>query len=89
PPRDAVHGAIQTLHTAGIRVVMITGDRPDTATAIATQLELSDRDAIRGETVVAMSPEELAEAVASTEVFARVDPESKLRIIEALQAAGE
>jgi P-type Ca2+ transporter type 2C len=89
PPRDAVHGAIETLHTAGIRVVMITGDRPDTATAIAEQLGLSDRDAVGGETVVAMSPEELADAVESTDVFARVDPESKLRIIEALQEAGE
>jgi P-type Ca2+ transporter type 2C len=89
PPRDAVHAAIETLHTAGIRVVMITGDRPDTATAIAEELELSDREAVLGETVVAMSPEELAEAVGSTEVFARVDPESKLRIIEALQGAGE
>ena len=89
PPRDAVPGAIETLHGAGIRVVMITGDRPDTATAIAEQLGLSDRDAVRGETVVAMSAEDLTEAVESTEVFARVDPESKLRIIEALQAAGE
>jgi P-type Ca2+ transporter type 2C len=89
PPRDTAAAAIRTLHAAGIRVVMITGDRPDTAAAIARQLGIDEDDPLTGARLNQLSEEELREAAATTDVFARVDPEHKLRIIEALQAAGE
>jgi P-type Ca2+ transporter type 2C len=89
PPREAAGAAIATLHTAGIRVVMITGDRPDTAAAIADQLGIDAPEPITGEELNRVTPEQLRQVAASTDVFARVDPEHKLRIIEALQQAGE
>ena len=95
PPRESAEQAVATLHTAGIRTVMITGDRPDTASAIADEMHLGeDGDGTGGRVVTgrelrSMSDEELADAVADVEVFARVEPAHKLRIIEALQAAGE
>ncbi|MFP4636601.1 MAG: cation-translocating P-type ATPase, partial [Nitriliruptoraceae bacterium] len=88
PPRTTAGQAIGTLHAAGIRVVMITGDRPDTATAIARQLGIDEPDPVSGEQLNRMTDEELAGAAASVDVFARVDPEHKLRIIEALQQVG-
>ncbi|HKJ54441.1 MAG TPA: cation-transporting P-type ATPase [Nitriliruptoraceae bacterium] len=89
PARDTVVDAIATLDRAGVRVVMVTGDRPDTAAAIANEVGLADVTAVTGAELAEMSDEELAEAVATTNVFARVSPEDKLRIIEAQQAAGE
>jgi P-type Ca2+ transporter type 2C len=89
PPRPAAVTAVQTLHTAGIRTVMITGDRPDTAGAIAAEMDVSGGEVVTGTELAAMSDDQLAEAVRTVEVFARVDPEHKLRIIEALQHAGE
>jgi len=93
PPRESAEEAVATLHTAGIRTVMITGDRPDTASAIADEMQLDQQGAdgrvVTGRELRAMSDEELADAVADVEVFARVEPAHKLRIIEALQAAGE
>jgi P-type Ca2+ transporter type 2C len=89
PPRPAAIGAIQTLHEAGIRTVMITGDRPDTARAIAAEMKVSDGEVITGTELAAMSGDELARAARRVEVFARVDPSHKLQIIEALQQAGE
>jgi P-type Ca2+ transporter type 2C len=89
PPREAAGAAIATLHTAGIRVVMITGDRPDTAAAIADQLGIDAPEPITGEELNSITPEQLRQVAATTDVFARVDPEHKLRIIEALQQAGE
>jgi Ca2+-transporting ATPase len=89
PPRETAIDAVETLHMAGLRTVMITGDRPDTAAAIAAQMQVSEGDVVTGTELAAMSDDELAAAVADIEVFARVDPEHKLRIIEALQAQGE
>jgi Ca2+-transporting ATPase len=89
PPRDSATHAIDTLHAAGIRTVMITGDRPDTARAIASGMGLSRGDVLTGEQLAALSTEEVADAVAGVEVFARVEPAQKLAIIEALQEAGE
>ena len=89
PPRRAAGAAIATLHSAGIRVVMITGDRPDTAAAIAHRLGIDEPDPITGAQLNRWSQEQLREAVATTHVFARVDPEHKLAIIEALQDHGE
>lgn len=68
PPRDEVADAIATLHRAGIRVVMITGDRPDIATAIAARLGFGGDRAVTGRELEAMSADELAAAVAGTDV---------------------
>jgi P-type Ca2+ transporter type 2C len=89
PPRATAVGAIQALHAAGIRTVMITGDRPDTARAIAAEMDVSHGGVITGTALAAMRRDELAEAARSIDVFARVDPAHKLQIIEALQQAGE
>jgi P-type Ca2+ transporter type 2C len=89
PPREAAGAAIAALHAAGIRVVMITGDRPDTAAAIARQLGIDEPEPLTGAQLNRLTPERLRQVVAGTNVFARVDPEHKLRIIEALQEAGE
>ncbi len=89
PPRDTAVEAVATLHAAGIRTVMITGDRPDTAGAIAEEIDLSTGEVVRGQDVAPMGDEELADVIADVEVFARVDPEHKLRIVEGLQRAGE
>jgi len=89
PPREAAGAAIAALHAAGIRVVMITGDRPDTASAIGNHLGIDEPEPATGQQLNRITSEELRETVTHTNVFARVDPEHKLRIIEALQDAGE
>ncbi len=94
PPREEVIPAIAACRSAGIQVKMITGDHALTAAAIAEKIGLSN--AADGETTVhtgteleAMSGTELTQAVRITAVFARVTPEQKLRLVEALQASGE
>jgi Ca2+-transporting ATPase len=68
---------------------MITGDRPDTAGAIAEDIDLSTGRVVSGAELEGMDDDELADVVAEVEVFARVNPEHKLRIVEALQKAGD
>jgi magnesium-transporting ATPase (P-type) len=94
PPREEVIPAIAACRSAGIQVKMITGDHALTAAAIAEKIGLSNAD--NGETTVhtgteleAMNGAELTQAVSITSVFARVTPEQKLRLVEALQASGE
>lgn len=89
PPRDAARAAIETLREAGIRVVMITGDRPDTASGIASQLGIEDPQPLTGSELNRFDADQLRDAVTTTGVFARVDPAHKLAIVEALQDAGE
>ncbi|MEO1441572.1 MAG: cation-translocating P-type ATPase, partial [Chloroflexota bacterium] len=91
PPRPEVKRAVATCRTAGIRVVMITGDHPITAKAIARDLEIVDGNAtaIIGNELEKMSDEELREVVKTTSVFARVSPEHKLRIVRAMKDNGE
>ena len=89
PPRETASGAVDTLHEAGIRTIMITGDRPDTGEAIAQEMDISSGGVITGRELVDMAESDLAEAVRQTEVYARVDPAHKLRVVEALQDAGE
>jgi Ca2+-transporting ATPase len=89
PPRDAARDAVSVLHDAGIRTVMITGDRPDTAQAIAAEMDLSRGDVVTGTDLRDMDRDALAGTTEDVEVFARVDPAHKLEIVEALQAAGE
>ena len=86
PPRPEVREAIRGCKAAGIQVVMITGDNPLTANAIANDLELDVAHVITGPELEQMSDEELARAVKSKPLFARTTPAHKLRIVSALQA---
>ncbi|KMO37061.1 haloacid dehalogenase [Methylobacterium variabile] len=89
PPRPEAREAVARARAAGIRPVMITGDDPRTAAAIAAELGiLGDGSAVTGAQLAAMSPEELDEAVRTVSVYARVDPADKLRIVRALQRNG-
>ncbi len=90
PVRPTVAAAIQECHTAGIRVVMITGDYPETAQTIARQVGLTQLgDILTGAELDRMSDAELQQRIQNTNVFARAVPEQKLRIVEALKAEGE
>jgi Ca2+-transporting ATPase len=87
PPRAEVPAAIDMARRAGIRSVMITGDYPNTARAIAEQigLMLPGHGVVTGHELEAMSDEELAGAVMQNDVYARVSPEHKTRIVAALK----
>jgi Ca2+-transporting ATPase len=89
PLRPTVPAAVQECRTAGIRVIMITGDYPQTARAIASQANLAAGDVLTGTELEAMSEADLKERVRSTTIFARTMPEQKLRIVNALKANGE
>ena len=90
PPRQEAIAAIQACQRAGIQVKMITGDHALTATAIAQQLGLnSGEPALTGLELSRLSPQQLAPIVSERSVFARVAPEQKLRLVEALQHNGE
>ena len=90
PVRPTVAAAIQECHTAGIRVVMITGDYPETAQTIARQVGLMQIGAIvTGAELDRMSDAELEQRIQSTNIFARAVPEQKLRLVNALKAKGE
>ncbi|MEW5930384.1 MAG: HAD-IC family P-type ATPase [Gemmatimonadota bacterium] len=91
PPRPEAMRAIAACHRAGITVKMITGDHRTTAAAIGRELGLLSPvgEAMAGEELAALSDAELAEVVRRVNVFARVAPEHKLRLVRALQAQGE
>lgn len=92
PPRTEAIAAVQACQTAGIRVKMITGDHALTAATIASQMGLSQDEippVFSGEQLAAMNDVDLANAAATSTVFARVAPEQKLRLVEALQSRGE
>jgi cation-transporting ATPase F len=89
PPRKAAISAIRSCHSAGIRVKMITGDHAVTALAIARQIGLSALRALTGRELASLDEEALALAAQETDVFARVEPEQKLRLVRALQSRGE
>jgi Ca2+-transporting ATPase len=90
PIRPAVPAAIRECYEAGIRVVMITGDYPGTAQNIAAQIGLEPRDeSITGPELDALDDEALRRRIAKVNIFARVVPEQKLRIVTALMANGE
>lgn len=90
PPRPEAAEAVQRCIEAGIRPVMITGDHPVTAEAIARELGiLRDGRVVAGTALQEMSDEELRRSVDGISVFARVAPEHKLRIVDALQKNGE
>jgi cation-transporting ATPase F len=89
PPRKAAISAIRNCHSAGIRVKMITGDHAVTALAIARQIGLAGERAMTGRELAALDDDALSLAAHEIDVFARVEPEQKLRLVRALQARGE
>ena len=90
PVRPGVPEAVQDCYTAGIRVIMITGDYPGTARNIAAKIGLQPADKIiAGNELDAMSDAELQERIRTTCIFARAVPEQKLRLVQALKANGE
>ena len=90
PLRPTVPDAVAECQTAGVRVVMITGDYPATAQSIARQAGLKNwQIVISGPQLDQMTDEQLSETIGDVQVFARVVPQQKLRIVNALKAAGE
>src|SRR6185369_9436726 len=91
PPRPGVAEAIERAKYAGIRTVMLTGDQLNTGIAIARELGLGQEEpvALHAHDLTETNPARLADLARHTDVFARVSPEEKLRIVEALQQAGE
>ncbi len=89
PLRDSVPAAMADCRAAGIRVVMITGDYPATALSIAAQAGLAPDRVLTGSDLQALTPQDLIRAVADTDIFARVMPDQKLRLVTALKARGE
>lgn len=90
PPREEVKDAIQVTKKAGIRTVMITGDHRDTAFAIAKELGIATNksEVIDGEMLESLTEEQLIEKGAQINVYARVSPEHKVKIVQALKAKG-
>ncbi|HEX9680011.1 MAG TPA: cation-translocating P-type ATPase, partial [Anaerolineales bacterium] len=91
PSRPEVPAAIEKARRAGIRTVMITGDYPDTARAIAGEIGLlvPGHEVMTGEELTRMEGAALQQRVQTTDVFARVSPEHKVRIVDALKKNGE
>jgi Ca2+-transporting ATPase len=91
PPREEVKAAVARCREAGIRPVMITGDHPGTATAIARELQLAAGElrTVTGSDLDGMSDDDLRRDVETISVYARVSPEHKLRVVRAWQARGE
>jgi len=91
PARPEVPPALEKATHAGIRTVMITGDYPNTARAIANDIGLlqEDHDVLTGVDLEALDDHALQEKVVHTDVFARVSPQHKMRIVQALTANGE
>lgn len=91
PPRAEVRATLRKCKMAGIRVIMVTGDHALTALAIAREIELVDQDArvVNGTELSAMQDKELEAVVSRVNVFARVSPECKLRLVRALRRQGQ
>jgi Ca2+-transporting ATPase len=89
PPRSEARPAVALAQTAGIRVMMITGDHPKTAMAVATELGITATErAVTGAQLERISDEALERMVQEVSVYSRVSPEHKLRIVKALQRGG-
>jgi Ca2+-transporting ATPase len=91
PPAVGVQATIRTLHEAGIRTVMITGDQQPTALAVARELGMigDDEMGLDGRQLTALGKAERNEQIPKARVFSRVSPEQKLQIIEAFQESGD
>lgn len=88
PPRKTVKGAIAKCYKAGIRVMMITGDHPITASSIASQVGIESDNVVTGHEIDTLSDKEFGKVIDHTNIFARVSPEHKLKILSALQKKG-
>jgi Ca2+-transporting ATPase len=89
PPRGEVPNAIGLAHDAGIRVLMVTGDHPETALAIARQIGIETDRVLTGAEFESLAPDALRSEMRRTNVFARVLPKHKLKLVELLQQDGE
>jgi len=90
PPKQNMEATIKTFNEAGITVKMITGDYPETALAIANKLHLPhNQEILSGKEVMRLSADELRKKVGAVNIFARMFPEAKLKVIEALKANAE
>ena len=89
PPRKEVKDAIRTCREAGIKVIMVTGDHPETARTVASQVGIDSARVLTGNEISKMSDEEVKQALKVTFVFARVTPEDKLRLVRLLRENGE
>ncbi|KAI5285677.1 High affinity Ca2+/Mn2+ P-type ATPase-like protein, partial [Ascosphaera atra] len=102
PPRKDVHKSIRQLMAGGVKVIMITGDAEQTATAIGAKLGMpinyassastshaGNKAVLRGDEIEHMSTTELAQRIAGTSIFARTSPEHKMKIVRALQSRGD
>ena len=89
PLRPEVPDVVAQCRRAGIRVVMITGDHPRTAAAIAKQAGIQGAGVVTGDDLNAMAPADLARCTVEVNVFARVKPQQKLALVEALKARGD
>ena len=89
PPRPEVAPAVAQARSAGIRIIMVTGDHPATARAVARAVGMDDEPFLTGDEVDRLDDTALGKVVRETVVFARTSPEHKLRIVESLQAQGE
>ncbi len=95
PPRVEAIEAVKEVHKAGINVIMITGDHPQTAFSIAKMMDIVPIDSLyedvvlKGVELYNLTDTELIEKVKNVKIFARVEPEQKLRIVDALQSRGE
>jgi len=88
PPREEAKDAVAVCKNAGIQVKMITGDHKVTASAIGAQLGIESAKTVEGREINDMSDEELRECVKTTSIFARVSPEHKVRLVDAVRANG-
>ncbi len=90
PPKPNIAQTIKTFYDAGISVKMITGDYAETAIAIAQQIKLNNSEKVlTGEEILHLTTEELKQKVKEVNIFARMFPEAKLKVIEALKENGE
>lgn len=89
PVRSSVPSAVRECRSAGIRVIMITGDYPPTARAIAQQAGIDVGELMSGHDLARLDDAALADRVRTATVFARIQPEQKMRIVQALKANGE
>ncbi|MEO0072538.1 MAG: cation-translocating P-type ATPase [candidate division WOR-3 bacterium] len=89
PIRPEVNQAIKDCETAGIKVMMITGDYPDTALNVARKISLKDATVINGETLSSADDSYLAQYLRKPTIFARIRPHEKLRIVNVLKSQGE
>lgn len=90
PPKENIHQLTEQFLRAGIRLKMITGDYPETALAIADEIRLPHNgQVLTGKEILTLSKEQLLEKVKDTNIFARMFPEAKLKVIDALKENGE